>query len=57
MVVKVENKTIDEMNKEELKKYAKEKGIRLYTSVEDKMRKHIKQVEHVREYHGNAFRY
>ena len=50
-------KTIDNMTKEELKQYAKEKGIRLYTSVPDKMREIIKQVEYIREHHGDAFRY
>lgn len=49
-------KSLDDMNKEELKQYAKENGIRLYTSVEEKMRKHIKDVKHVRETHGDAFR-
>ena len=49
-------KTVDEMDKQELKEYAKKKGIRLYTTV-DKMRNQIKQVEYTREHHGDAFRY
>lgn len=50
-------KTVDEMDKQELKEYAKKKGIRLYTTVLDKMRNQIKQVEYTREHHGDAFRY
>lgn len=51
-------KTVDEMDKQELKEYAKKKGIRLYTTVVlDKMRNQIKQVEYTREHHGDAFRY
>lgn len=50
-------KTVDEMDKQELKEYAKKKGIRLYTTVLDKMRNQIKQVEYTREHPGDAFRY
>lgn len=49
-------KTLDEMNKDELKQYAKEHGIRLYTTVEKKMRNYIKSVQYTREHHGDAFR-
>lgn len=47
---------LDKMNKDELKKYAKEKGIRLFTTVPEKMREKIKVTEYVREHHGDAFR-
>ncbi len=47
---------LEKMNKDELKMYAKEKGIRLFTTVPEKMRERIKEVEYVREHHGDAFR-
>lgn len=50
------NKSLDAMTKEELKEYAKTKGIRLYSTVPDKIRQHIREVEHVRKIHGDAFR-
>lgn len=49
-------KELENMTREELKEYAKDKGIRLYTTVPEKMVAYIKQVEHVREIHGDAFR-
>lgn len=49
-------KQLEEMTREELKAYAKDRGIRLYTVVPEKMIKIIREVEHVREIHGDAFR-
>lgn len=49
-------KNLENMNKEELKQYARDNGIRLYTSVPERMRKRIKEVEYVRKHHGDAFR-
>lgn len=47
---------LEEMTKDELKQYAREHNIRLYTSVPAKMREVIRNVEHLRETHGDAFR-
>ena len=49
-------KTLDEMTREELKAYAKQKGIRLYTVAPDKMREKIRELEHARATKGDAFR-
>ncbi len=58
MIVENEAKTagLEKMNRDELKKYAKENGIRLYTTVPEKMREKIREVEHMRAHHGDAFR-
>lgn len=47
---------LEKMNKDELKKYARENGIRLFSTVPKKMREKIREVEYVRTNHGNAFR-
>ncbi len=47
---------LQKMSRQELKEYARQKGIRLYTTVPEKMIAKIREVEHVRATHGDAFR-
>lgn len=44
------------MDKDELKAYAKKNGVRLYTTVPDKMVQVIADTMTSREFHGDAFR-
>lgn len=48
---------LERMSKEELRQYAREKGIKLYSAVAEKIRQRIYSVEYSREHHGDAFRY
>lgn len=49
-------KDLDLMDRDELKEYARVKGIRLFTVVPEKMRKRIREVEDARARRGDAFR-
>lgn len=44
------------MDKSQLKQYAREAGIKLYTKVETKMRAVMRDVIYTRLHHGDAFR-
>ncbi len=49
-------KDLELMDRDELKAYARAKGIRLYTVVPEKIRKKIREIEYARAHHGDAFR-
>ena len=46
---------LSDKSKEDLKKYAREKGIKLHTKVLSKMLDAIVEISTVREYHGAAY--
>ncbi len=47
---------LQKMSRQELKEYARQRGIRLYTVVPEKMIERIISVEYSRATHGDAFR-
>lgn len=48
-------KTLEEMTKEELRQYAKDNRIALYTNVRENMIKCIRRIEYDRKHKGEAF--
>lgn len=47
---------LESLNKDQLKAYAREKGIRLFTGVPQKMREAIAEIEISRKHKGDSFR-